>query len=148
MVVGLSGLKCFYLVAGFSDGVREIGLFRTVSPIDLGAQDSTSQRAKGLIWRVSSTLTAVGQFKRVRFELKCLVIADVGATTSRTSGGNALEIDEWTHVAAAWDADDPVMRQYKNGQEIDSVNKAGNAVATGPGVKIGIGNQSIARRGL
>ena len=46
-------------------------------------------------------------------------------------------------MALAWDASDPVMRQYKNGQEIDSVNKAGSAVATGPGVKIGIGNQSI-----
>jgi hypothetical protein len=51
--------------------------------------------------------------------------------------------DEWTHLALAWDAADPVMRQYKNGQEIDSVDKAGTAVATGPGVKIGIGNQSI-----
>jgi len=68
---------------------------------------------------------------------------DVGTTTSRTSGGNALVTDEWTHVAVAWDAADPVMRQYKNGQEIDSVDKAGTAVATGPGVKIGIGNQSI-----
>ncbi len=68
---------------------------------------------------------------------------DVGATTSRLSGGNALVADEWTHVAVAWDVGNPVMRQYKNGQEIDSVGKAGNTVAMGPGVKIGIGNQSI-----
>ena len=68
---------------------------------------------------------------------------DVGATTSRTSSGHPVAADEWTHVAVAWDAGDPVMRQYKNGQEIDSVNKAGTAVATGPGVKIGMGNQSI-----
>ena len=68
---------------------------------------------------------------------------DAGNTTSRTSSGHPLTLEEWTHVALAWDASDPVMRQYKNGQEIDSVNKAGSAVATGPGVKIGIGNQSI-----
>ena len=68
---------------------------------------------------------------------------DVGNTTSRTSSGNALVADEWTHVAVTWDAGDPVMRQYKNGQEIDSLDKAGSAVAIGPGVKIGMGNQSI-----
>jgi hypothetical protein len=83
-------------------------------------------------------LSGTGE-NNLQFRLK----TDVGDTTSRLSGGNALVADEWTHVAVAWDADDPVMRQYKNGQEIDSVNKAGSAVATGPGVKIGIGNQSI-----
>ena len=56
---------------------------------------------------------------------------------------DALSADEWTHVAVTWDAGDPVMRLFKNGQEIDSVAKAGSAVATGPGVQIGIGNQSI-----
>ena len=35
------------------------------------------------------------------------------------------------------------MRMYKNGREIFSRDKAGSAVATGPGVKIGIGNQSV-----
>ena len=68
---------------------------------------------------------------------------DAGATTSRTSPGNALQADEWTHVAVTWDASDPFMRQFKNGQEIDSLSKAGSAVATGGGVKIGIGNQSV-----
>jgi hypothetical protein len=68
---------------------------------------------------------------------------DVGATTSRTSAGNALQADEWAHIAVTWDAGDPFMRQFKNGQEIDSLSKAGNAVATGSGVKIGIGNQSV-----
>jgi hypothetical protein len=46
-------------------------------------------------------------------------------------------------VAVTWDAGDPVMRQYKNGIEIDSVSKAGSAVATSAGVQIGIGNQSV-----
>jgi hypothetical protein len=83
-------------------------------------------------------LSGTGE-KFLQFRLK----TDVGNTTSRLSGGNALVADEWAHVAVAWDAGDPVMRQYKNGQEIDSVGKAGNAVAAGPDVKIGIGNQSI-----
>jgi hypothetical protein len=51
--------------------------------------------------------------------------------------------DEWTHVVVAWDAGDPYMRMYKNGREIFSIEKAGSAVATSPGVKIGIGNQSV-----
>ncbi len=69
---------------------------------------------------------------------------DVGGTTSHTSG-DAYELvaDEWTHVAVAWDAGDPYMRMYKNGREIFSRDKAGSAVATSPGVKIGIGNQSV-----
>ena len=69
---------------------------------------------------------------------------DVGGTTSHTSG-DAFELaaDEWTHVAVVWDASDPYMRMYKNGREIFSRDKAGSAVATGPGVKIGIGNQSV-----
>jgi len=69
---------------------------------------------------------------------------DVGGTTSHTSG-DAFELvaDEWTHVAVAWDASDPYMRMYKNGREIFSRDKAGSAVATSPGVKIGIGNQSV-----
>jgi hypothetical protein len=69
---------------------------------------------------------------------------DVGATTSRASAeGTDVLANEWTHVAVAWDASDPVMRQYKNGVEIDSFNKAGSVVGTSEGVQIGIGNQSI-----
>ena len=37
----------------------------------------------------------------------------------------------------------PTMRLFKNSQQISSVSKAGTAVGTGAGVKIGIGNQSI-----
>ena len=68
---------------------------------------------------------------------------DTGATT-RTSVPDSedLQADEWTHIAVTWDASDPFMRFYKNGQEIFSQSKAGNAVGAGPDVKIAIGNQS------
>ena len=70
--------------------------------------------------------------------------ADVGATTSRTSAeGTELLANGWTHVAVTWDASDPVMRQYKNSIEIDSLSRDGTVVAMGADVKIGIGNQLI-----
>ncbi|MHC4498241.1 MAG: LamG-like jellyroll fold domain-containing protein [Planctomycetota bacterium] len=73
---------------------------------------------------------------------------DTGGTTRRTSPeGNDIRTNEWTHVAVTWDASDPSMRFYKNGQEIDNVSKAGSAVATSPGVKISIGNQSVSAGG-
>ncbi|MHC4539991.1 MAG: LamG domain-containing protein [Planctomycetota bacterium] len=76
----------------------------------------------------------------VEFRLK----TDTGATTRRTAPeGTDVQANEWTHVAVSWDATDPVMRLYKNGIEIDSVNKDGTAVATAADVKIGIGNQSV-----
>ena len=68
---------------------------------------------------------------------------DQGNTTSRTSSGHGVQAGEWTHVAATWDASDPYQRMYKNGVQIYSRAKDGTAVATGPGVKTGIGNQSI-----
>ncbi|MBL7187731.1 MAG: hypothetical protein ISS70_15520, partial [Phycisphaerae bacterium] len=69
---------------------------------------------------------------------------DVGNTTSYLSAeGTELSANEWTHVAVTWDAADPVMRLYKNAVEIDNASKDGTMVATGDGVKIGIGNQSI-----
>ena len=68
---------------------------------------------------------------------------DIGST-SRHSAPDAedLQLNEWTHIAVTWDAGDPVMRFYKNGQEIFSQDKAGSAVGTNPDVKIAIGNQS------
>jgi hypothetical protein len=76
-------------------------------------------------------------------DLQFRLRTDVGSTTRYTvAGGNEVQANEWTHVAVAWDAADPVMRLYKNGIEIDSRIKDGTAVATGAGVKIGIGNQS------
>jgi hypothetical protein len=69
---------------------------------------------------------------------------DSGAATRRTSPeGNDMQADEWAHIAVTWDASDSFMRLYKNGQEIDSVSKAGTAVGVGPGVRVGVGNQSV-----
>lgn len=84
-------------------------------------------------------LTGTGE-DDLQFRLR----ADVGATTSRTSAeGTEVLANEWTHVAVTWDASDPVMRQYKNTIEIDSLSRDGTVVATGADVKIGIGNQLI-----
>ena len=69
---------------------------------------------------------------------------DTGAPTRRTSPeGNDMQADEWAHLAVTWDASDPFMRLYKNGEEIDSVSKPGTAVGVGPGVRVGVGNQSV-----
>ena len=69
---------------------------------------------------------------------------DSGAATRHTSPeGNDMQADEWAHLAVTWDAGDPFMRLYKNGEEIDSISKAGTAVGVGPGVRIGVGNQSV-----
>ncbi|MFC1634389.1 LamG domain-containing protein [Planctomycetota bacterium] len=69
---------------------------------------------------------------------------DSGAATRRTSPeGNDMQADEWAHLAVTWDAGDPFMRLYKNGEEIDSVDKSGTAVGVGPSVRIGVGNQSV-----
>jgi len=68
---------------------------------------------------------------------------DTGAT-SRYSAPDTHDLvtDEWTHIALTWDAGDPFMRFYKNGEEIFSQSKGGGAVGTNPDVKIAIGNQS------
>jgi hypothetical protein len=68
---------------------------------------------------------------------------DGGATGVRAPDSTAIPLNEWTHVAVTWDASDPFMRFFSNGQEIHSASKAGTAVALGPGKKIGIGNQSV-----
>lgn len=75
--------------------------------------------------------------------MECRLKTDIGATTRRTAPeGTEVQANEWIHVAVTWDAGDPFMRLYKNGQEIDSVSKSGTAVATANDVKIGVGNQS------
>ena len=76
--------------------------------------------------------------------LQCRLRTDAGAATGVVAPSDEIELDAWAHVAATWDRDDPNIRLYKNGIEIYSVAKAGTAVATaGPGVRIGIGNQSV-----
>jgi len=68
---------------------------------------------------------------------------DTGAT-SRYSAPDTHDLvtDEWIHIALTWDAGDPFMRFYKNGEEIFSQSKDGGAVGTNPDVMIAIGNQS------
>jgi len=76
--------------------------------------------------------------------LQCRLRTDAGTATGVVAPSDEIEPDAWAHVAATWDRDDPNIRLYKNGIEIYSVAKAGTAVATaGPGVRIGIGNQSV-----
>jgi len=78
-----------------------------------------------------------GDIKVLRFRLK----TDDGTTgelKADTSTGN-IELDVWTHVAAVWDG--AAMRLYKNGVEVGSLRKSGDAVATNPTAKVAIGNQ-------
>jgi len=76
-------------------------------------------------------------------DLEFRLRTDTGGTSRyRAPDTEDLQSDEWTHVAVTWDADDPFMRFYKNGQEIFNQDKAGNAVGTNPDAKIAIGNQS------
>jgi len=66
-----------------------------------------------------------GDIKVLRFRLK----TDDGTTgelKADTSTGN-IELDVWTHVAAVWDG--AAMRLYKNGVEVGSLRKSGDAVA-------------------
>jgi hypothetical protein len=68
---------------------------------------------------------------------------DIGSTSRHSAPDmEDLQLNEWTHIAVTWDNSDPVMRFYKNGQEIFSQDKAGSAVGTNPDIKIAIGNQS------
>jgi len=77
-------------------------------------------------------------------DLQFRLRTDVGATLKVTvPDGNEVETGVWTHVAVTWDASDPNMKFYKNGEEIHSAAKDGTAVALGPDVEIGIGNQSV-----
>ena len=75
--------------------------------------------------------------------LEFRIRTDTGATSRHSAPDtHDLATDEWTHIALTWDAEDPFMRFYKNGEEIFSQSKAGGAVGTNPDVKIAIGNQS------
>jgi hypothetical protein len=77
-------------------------------------------------------------------DLEFRLRTDAGAP-SRVAApdGNDVAAGVWTHLAVTWDAGDPNMRFYKNGEEIHSASKGGTAIGIGPDVKIGIGNQSV-----
>ncbi|MFC1718986.1 LamG domain-containing protein [Candidatus Poribacteria bacterium] len=69
---------------------------------------------------------------------------DVGAASRVTSpDGQNVETGIWTHIAVTWDANDPTMRLYMNGEEIHTAAKGGTVVGVGPDVKVGVGNQSV-----
>ncbi|MEA3226406.1 MAG: LamG domain-containing protein, partial [Planctomycetota bacterium] len=77
----------------------------------------------------------VGNDKVLRFRLK--TDEDTGEIKADTATG-AIELDVWTHVAAVWDG--AVMRLYKNGAEVGSLDKGGT-LSTNPDAKVSIGNQ-------
>ncbi len=77
-------------------------------------------------------------------DLQFRLRTDVGATSKiQVPDGQEIETGIWTHVAVTWDANDTNVRFYKNGQEIHMAAKGGTAVAVGPDLEVGIGNQSV-----
>jgi hypothetical protein len=87
-------------------------------------------------WFMVSSGRQGGQF-RLRFRLKT---TDGQATTTLMADTEGtIELDEWIHVTATWDG--TTMRIYKNSIEVGSADKAGDALAAGPTVKVAIGNQ-------
>jgi hypothetical protein len=84
-----------------------------------------------------------GNTSEDRIQLRLRTNDGSGATAAIAPAGAEIPLNEWTHVAVTWDASDPFMRLFSNGEETHSASKAGTAVATGPGLKIGIGNQSV-----
>jgi hypothetical protein len=85
-------------------------------------------------------LVLSGDGNDLQFRLR----TDMGDATKVTlPDGNDVEIGVWTHAAVTWDANDPNMKFYKDGEEIHSESKPGTAVGIGPDVEIGVGNQSV-----
>ncbi|MHC4677691.1 MAG: LamG-like jellyroll fold domain-containing protein [Planctomycetota bacterium] len=122
-----------------STGIALSAWINPVSFMDDARMISKSEGGSTNLHYWAMVLSGTGE-DNLQFRLR----TDVGNTTSRASAeGTEVLANEWTHVAVTWDAADPVLRQYKNGIEIDSVSKDGTVVATGTDVKIGIGNQSI-----
>jgi arabinan endo-1,5-alpha-L-arabinosidase len=77
-------------------------------------------------------------------DLEFRLRTDSGAPSRVTTpDGQEIEAGVWTHLALTWDANDPNMRFYKNGEEINMAGKGGTAVGVGPEVKVGVGNQSV-----
>ncbi len=88
-------------------------------------------------WMVSSGRTG-GQY-RIRFRLK----TNDGQTTTTLFAGSSgvIDTDVWTHMTATWDG--AMMRIYKDGQEVGSTAKGGDAVAADNSVKVAVGNQPV-----
>jgi hypothetical protein len=86
-------------------------------------------------WWMLSTIAEAGEI-RLRFRLKT---TDGQNTTTLIADSGVLEIGEWQHAAATWDG--TTMRLYLNGEEVGSIAKGGDAVATDASVKASIGSQ-------
>jgi hypothetical protein len=86
-------------------------------------------------WWMFSTIAEAGE-TRLRFRLKT---TDGQAVPTLIASSGALVIDEWQHAAATWDG--AQMKLYLNGEEVGSIDKGGDAVATDPSVNASIGSQ-------
>jgi hypothetical protein len=140
----LDGLDDRIVVDSFDLEGSGITIAAWIKPSDLAAMNDPRivSKAQGggtsdHYWAM--VLSGTGE-NNLEFRLR----TDTGAPTRRTSPeGNDMQADEWAHIAVTWDASDPFMRLYKNGEEIDSVSKSGTAVGVGPGVRVGVSNQSV-----
>ncbi len=86
-------------------------------------------------WWMLSTIAEGGEI-RLRFRLKT---TDGQAVPTLIAGSGPLVTGEWQHVAATWDG--TTMRLYLNGEEVGSLAKGGDDVATDSSVKVAIGSQ-------
>ena len=88
-------------------------------------------------WLLSSS--RVGGLKVLRFRL---LTTDGQVTTTHVAGPEGeIPLDEWFHAIAMWDGTD--MRLFKNGVEVSSMAKGGDAVATDASVGAAFGNQPV-----
>ena len=78
----------------------------------------------------------VGDDKVLQFRLK--TNGDTGEPKATTTG--LIDLDVWTHVAAVWDG--AARKLYKNGVEIESLDKGGT-LSTNPDANVAIGNQPV-----
>jgi len=85
-------------------------------------------------WWMLSTISETS----LRFRLK----TDEGPTTATLISDPVLEAGVFTHVAATWDGS--MMRIYKDGLEVASMEKGGTAVAVDPDISAAIGSQPSA----
>ena len=84
---------------------------------------------------ISSSRLGSPERKVLRFRLK--TDGQTGELKADYDTGT-IELNEWIHVVATWDGS--MMRIYKNGLEVGSLDKTGT-LSTGPTVKVAIGNQ-------
>jgi hypothetical protein len=142
--LNLDGLDDRIVVDSFDLEGSGITIAAWIKPPDLAAMNDPRVVSKAQGGGTSDHYWAMVLSGTGEDNLEFRLRTDTGAATRRTSPeGNDMQAGEWAHIAVTWDAGDPFMRLYKNGQEIDSVSKAGTAIGVGPGVRVGVGNQSV-----